>query len=280
MTRTSGWILLILLLLSGASAWGQSEHMLAPATEELDRRSNEWISSRRWMALLILGGTFAAGAGASMVRRRKRRRERETALAGSPPAWPSVAEILALDPPLRMDRLRKALRAGLAPGDNERPALEQLFGSEDQPAMRVLVLEALATRGGAPTAELLEAARQDPADSVRSAALQLILESAPARAEELARAHLRDPAVEVRALAADLLVERDPQAAGEAMLDLVRAEALGPRESHALRRAMGFFAEELRDPAWAARIAALRTEVEDSEGMIDWALAELASRRN
>ena len=61
------------------------------------------------------------------------------------------------------------------------------------------------------------------------------------------------------------------------MLDIVRAEALGPRESHVLRRTMSFFAEELRDPKWTPEIEALRIEVEDEEGMIDWALDKLRS---
>ena len=92
---------------------------------------------------------------------------------------------------------------------------------------------------------------------------------------ELARQHLHDPGIEARSQCAEVLADVDPEAAGQAMLDIVRVEALGARESHVLRRAMGFFAEELRDPKWAPHIEALRIEVEDDEGMIDWALEKL-----
>lgn len=280
MTRAGRWALLVALLLLCTPARAQSPRMRAPDAEELDRRSEDWIRSRRWMALIIIGGTLAAGAGASVVRRRNRRKAQPATPSPGPPDWPASGELLGLDPPLRMDRLRKALRAGATPPPPERAGLEELFAADDQAALRVLVLEALAATDAGVDRALLERARHDPADSVRGAALQLLLEREPERAVALARDHLDDPGVEVRALAADVLAPVDAEAAGRAMLDLVRAEALGPRESHALRRAMGFFAEELRDPAWAARIASLREEVEDPEGMIDWALAELAALRS
>jgi hypothetical protein len=264
------WVLLFVLLTTPALA--QEDPMRAPPAEELDRRSDEWISQRRWMALLIIGGGFVAGGAGSVFRRRARKRAELEAPSGP---WPGTEAILGLDPALRTDQLRKALRQGLVPPPQEVARLEELFARDQQPALRVLVLEAVAATGEGPSGELLERALQDPADSVRGAAFQLILEREPHRGEELARTHIEDPGVEVRTLCAELLVEIDPVAAGSAMLTLVSDEALGPRESHALRRAMNFFAEELRDPAWAPRIEALRADVEDEEGLIDWALSRL-----
>jgi len=274
MTRwLAGWILFCLLLSS--PVLGQEDPMRALPAEELDRRSEEWINRRRWMALLIIGGTFVAGAGASVFRRRARKQAGLAAAASADPTWPPTGSVLTLDPALRMDRIRKALRAGLIPPPDEAKLLEQLYFRDEQPALRVLVLEALSATNEGVSGEVLANAIEDRADSVRGAAFQLSLERDPDRGEELARAHLSDPGVEVRTLCAELLAESDPEAAGAAMLALVHDEALGPRETHALRRAMNFFAEELRDPAWSARIEALRAEVEDDEALIDWALARL-----
>ena len=272
MIRPIGCALLLLLLVAPATA--QQDPMRAPPAEELDRRSDEWVNRRRWMAILIIGGTFVAGGGASVMRRRKRKAE---AAAQFAPAWPETASLLTIDAVTRTDRVRKALRAGFLPPDDERGALEELFDSDSQPGLRVLVLEALSAEGANPPFALLERALEDPADSVRSAALHLLLHRQPDRAIELARAHLHDPGIEARTQCAEVLADVDPRAAGEAMLDIVRAEALGPRESHVLRRAMGFFAEELADPGWAPQIEALRDEVEDDEQMIDWALEKLRS---
>ncbi len=274
MTRSlPAWVLLFVLLTAPALA--QEDPMRALPAEELDRRADEWINRRRWMALIIIGGTFIAGGAGSVFRRRARKRAELLITTLTNDTWPATEAILVLEPALRMDRIRKALRLGLVPPAAEISALEGLFVSDEQPALRVLVLEALTATGEGPSDDLLERAMQDPADSVRGAAFQLILLRDPDRDEELAQAHLHDPAVEVRTLCAELLAETDPESAGTAMLELVSDEALGPRETHALRRAMNFFAEELRDPAWAPRIEALRMEVEDEEGLIDWALDRL-----
>jgi hypothetical protein len=271
MMRALGLSLLLLFLAPDVHA--QSDAMRAPSTEELDRRSESWIKHRRWMAILIIGSTFLAGGGASVLRRRRRRREAEAQVAT--PAWPSTARILGLDSVMRTDHIRRALRAGLKPPPEERTALEELFGHDPTPSLRVLVIEALSD-GELPVA-LLERGLEDPADSVRSAALHQMLIRQPERAVELAREHLYDPGIEARSQCADVLADVDPDAGAKAMLDIVRAEALGPRESHVLRRAMSFFAEELREPKWAPEIEALRIEVEDEEGMIDWALEKLRS---
>lgn len=274
--RARGRLLLLallpLLVLPGL-ARAQSDPMRAPSQEELDRQSDEWIGRRRWMAILIISGTLVAGGAGSVMRRRARRQ----AMATPDPAaeWPPTQTIRALDPPLRMDRLRKALRAGLTPPAPELEALARLFREDAQPPLRVLLLEALSAGDRAVDRDLLQTALADPADSVRAAAAHLLLAADPGLQIGFAREHLHDPGLELRTLCAEILAGEDPRAAGEAMLDLVRAEALGPRESHALRRAMGFFAEDLRDPAWADRIAALREEVGDEEGMIDWALDRL-----
>jgi hypothetical protein len=262
-------------LLLATPALAQEDPMRAPPAEELDRRSDEWIGRRRWMALLIIGGTFIAGGAGSVLRRRERRRAELAATAAVEGSWPATATVHVLDPALRMDRIRKALRQGLVPPPGESEPLERLFDHDEQPALRVLILEALTATEAGPSGQLLGRALQDPADSVRSAAFQLVLEREPDRGEELARTHLDDPAVELRTLCAELLADVDPEAAGTAMLALVHDEALGPRETHALRRAMNFFAEELRDPAWSPRIEALRAEVEDQEAAIDWALSRL-----
>lgn len=269
----AGWALFSLLLT--APAFAQEDPMRALPAEELDRRSEEWINRRRWMALLIIGGTIVAGGAGSVFRRRARKQAELAAAASTDPAWPPTGSILTLDPGLRMDRIRKALRAGLIPPPAEVAPLEQLYFRDEQPALRVLVLEALSATDIGVSRELLAKAIEDPADSVRGAAFQLILQGDPGDSENLARAHLDDPGVEVRTLSAELLVEIDPVAAANAMLSLVSAEALGPRETHALRRAMNFFAEELCDPAWAPKIEALRPEVEDEEALIDWALGRL-----
>jgi HEAT repeat protein len=226
------------------------------------------------MAILIIGGTLLAGGGASVVRRRNRRKA-ERAQAGATATWPATSEIMNIDPVMRTDRIRRALRAGLAPPASEYEPLQQLFEIDATPALRVLVLEALAKGGGETPVALLEKGLGDEADSVRSAALHRLMLARPERMLELARAHLYDPGIEARAQCADVLADVDPEAAARAMLDIVRVEALGPRESHVLRRAMGFFAEELQDPAWAPEIEALREEVEDDEEMIDWALEQL-----
>jgi hypothetical protein len=265
-----GWAAIVLL--SAAPAMAQEDPMRAPPAEELDRQSDEWIQSRRWMALIIIGGTLIAGGGASFIRRRNRRR---AARVVASPAWPPTEGLRRIDPVMRTDRLRKALRAGLTPPAEERPALESLYDTDSQAPLRVLVLEALSAGEQAPPVEFLERALKDRADSVRSAALHLLLTGEPERAVERARAHIHDPGIEARTQCAEVLADVDPETAGTAMLDIARAEALGPRESHVLRRAMGFFAEELKDPAWVPRIEALRIEVEDEEGMIDWAIEKL-----
>lgn len=260
---------LALFFLLAADAHAQSDAMRAPPAEELDQRTEEWISRRRWMAVLIIGGTILAGGGASVIRRRRRKRE----AAMAPPAWPPTAQILGVDSVMRTDHIRRALRAGLKPPPEERAQLEDLFELDNSPSLRVLVIEALSAEG--PSVALLERGLTDKADSVRSAALHQLMLQQPERTVELARAHLDDPGIEARSQCADVLVDIDPDSAARAMLDIVRAEALGPRESHVLRRAMGFFAEELRDPAWTGEIEALRPEVEDDEDMIDWALEKL-----
>ncbi|RKZ12934.1 hypothetical protein DRQ32_02665 [bacterium] len=272
MNRTLGWAIILLFLAAPASA--QRDPMQAPPQEVLDRQSSEWIARRRWMSVIIIGSTLVAGSGASMLRRRRRKQAAlEQAAQQTPLAWPLMADLMQIDPVMRTDRIRRALRAGLVPPPDERARLEQFFETASHPASRVLVLEALST-DGAP-AELLERALTDSADSVRSAALHLLLLAQPERSLELARAHLHDPGIEARTQCAEVLADSDPAAAGEAMLDIVRAEALGSREGHVLRRAMGFFAEELKDPAWTAQIEALRDEVEDEEQMIDWAVEKL-----
>jgi hypothetical protein len=260
---------LALLLLLAPDAHAQSDAMRAPPAEELDRRSDDWVKHRRWMAILIIGGTVLAGGGASMIRRR--RRKREAAVAA--PAWPPTARILGVDSVMRTDHIRRALRAGLVPPPEELIPLEQLFEQDATPSLRVLVIEAL-SKGDPPT-PLLERGLLDPADSVRSAALHQLLVQHPERAVELAREHLHDPGIEARSQCADVLADIDPDAAARAMLEIVYAEALGPREGHVLRRTMSFLAEELRDPKWAPEIESLRAEVEDEEGMIDWALEKL-----
>jgi hypothetical protein len=261
-----------ILVLSAAPAMAQEDPMRAPPAEELDRQSDAWIRNRRWMALIIIGGTLLAGGGASFVRRRNRRKAAQVYAA---PSWPPTEDLERIDPVMRTDRLRKALRAGLVPPAHERPGLERLFETDSQAPLRVLVLEALSAGQLTPPVGLLERGLEDRADSVRSAALHLLLTGEPERAIERARAHIHDPGIEARTQCAEVLADVDPETAGTAMLDIARAEALGPRESHVLRRTMGFFAEELRDPAWVPRIEALRTEVEDDEGMIDWAIEQL-----
>lgn len=270
MMRALGLALLFLLLAADAPA--QSDAMRAPPAEELDRQSEEWITRRRWMAILIIGGTLLAGGGASVIRRRQRRKA-AAAAAAAVPAWPPTSEILNIDSVMRTDRIRRALRAGLTPPPEEREPLARLFELDRTPSLRVLVIEAL-SRDELPVA-LLEKGLGDEADSVRSASLHQLMLQQPERAVELARAHLHDPGIEARSQCADVLADVDPDAAAQAMLDIVRAEALGARESHVLRRAMSFFAEELQDPKWAPEIEALRQEVEDDEDMIDWALEQL-----
>ena len=265
----------LLFLLLGAPSLAQEDPMRAPPAEELDRRSDEWISRRRWMALLIIGGTFIAGGAGSVFRRRARKRAEMSTATPAEGAWPTTRSVLMLDPALRTDRIRKALREGLVPPPEELVPLEELFMRDEPPALKVLVLEALTATGAGPPSELLHRALQDPADSVRGASIQLIFDRDPGRREELARTHLSDPGIEVRTLCAEVLAEADAGSAGAAMLAMVRDEALGVRETHALRRAMNFFVEELRDPAWSPQIEALRVEVEDQEGLIDWALERL-----
>ena len=199
---------------------------------------------------------------------------------GTTPLTP--ADVRALPGPRRVDRLRRVLRAGSFDARAIAADVDGwigLFRADTQPALRVLILELLEPVDDPRVDELAERARHDRGDGVRLEAVRRLLDRHPARAESVAREHLDDDGVEVRLFAAARMHAIDPNAAIDALFAGVRAEIGGPREDHVLERTVEFLVEDVADSSLAARLRALAAEVDDPEGMIDWALERLGDSR-
>jgi heme/copper-type cytochrome/quinol oxidase subunit 2 len=55
---------------------GADDYKQAPPAEELDRQASDYITNRRIVAVLLIGGTLVGGMIGSIARRRARRRAR------------------------------------------------------------------------------------------------------------------------------------------------------------------------------------------------------------
>ena len=66
-------IALVLVLSSSfAPELRAQDYKLAPPDEELERRADEYVTNRRIMAIVIVGGTFVIGLVSGLARRRAR----------------------------------------------------------------------------------------------------------------------------------------------------------------------------------------------------------------
>ena len=70
-------------VLVSAPPVGAQDYKQAPPAEELDERAEVYVTNRRIMAIVLVGGTFVAGLGASILRRRARRRAAREAATNS-----------------------------------------------------------------------------------------------------------------------------------------------------------------------------------------------------
>ena len=184
---------------------------------------------------------------------------------------------------LRVDRLRRALREGRLSEPEVRrdlPAWRALFGESDDPALRVLLLELMAPLVDDEMLPLLEQSRDDRADGVRLASLEILSARDPARVPELARAHADDDNLEVRLLLGMRLFAHDRGASLALLLDAIESEAGGLRELHALERVTEFLVEDVQARECIPRLRELRKGCHDPEGFLPWAIERLGGDAN
>lgn len=181
---------------------------------------------------------------------------------------------------LRVDMLRRALREGRVEPEVRQAELDewvQLFRLDPQPGLRALILVALDGTPDPRLDEILSRAWNDRGDGVRLEALRQLLERAPARREELTREGLDDPSLEVQLMAAQALYDLDPERGIDAVVGICARETPGERGSHALRRCSEILAEEFADPRALEGLRRLRSELEDPEEHLNWAIETLES---
>jgi hypothetical protein len=198
---------------------------------------------------------------------------------GEPPTEGPLlpTELRQLHPRLRVDRLRRYLRLGAVDRSavaRDLDAWTTLFVDSGEPALQVLILELVGELDDPRVVALGRRSAGCPGDGVRLEGLRILLDTRPDETPELVARHRDDPSLEVRLLLADRLLPRDRSGALELALQILRAEAGGPRELHALERVTELLVEG-RCVEAAGALRALAAELDDPEGFLPWALEKL-----
>ncbi len=149
-------------------------------------------------------------------------------------------------PRLRVDLLRKALRAGEITEGKAEAELSQwisLFEDSFDPSLMVLILELLEPIENERVVELARRATHHRGDGVRLEGLRMLMDRRPLETPQLSKRHREDYSLEVRLLVAERLVPYDRNGSVELCMDILDEESGGLRMGHAIERVCELFVE-------------------------------------